>query len=227
MFGFFRKKKEGASVPPTSWFAQEAENTKNTPDVPRLEAYKWQLLFVYDELQRGHHKHDLAEGSVHLGTVYTRDKFSVWKKNLGRATYPIPLQKQFKTVPYAPIKGELRAFRPNQYFFLDKHKQNGVQYTRKRVTVLLPYRKLLWLKERDAAQFTFGKAVQNSVLTTDPYIREIRAWMYVGIPEFWMELIDGGYAFSPVTTYTPNTIHIDKYTIERYYYFSTNEYSPV
>jgi hypothetical protein len=91
---------------------------------------------------------------------------------------------------------------------LDTHMQNGVQFRRKRVEILYPY--------RDHAMVELGqeeilKDLPSGSITTKPeqgvrhYVsdeRMVRLWafMYVGVPNYWDELIDGGFAFTQIPT---------------------------
>jgi hypothetical protein len=126
---------------------------------------------------------------------------------LGKESYPIPLAKRYISVPSARIKGELYAVTPAQYKELDKYKVNGVHFIRVRVNLDIPYRQLVKTRQD-----------QGTVLLEEK-IQTVRAWMYVGVPAFWDHMIDSGYLFSPVKTYTPN-----RDWLEKYYYFSSKEY---
>ena len=98
--------------------------------------------------------------------------------------------------PVAKIKGEVYLIRPQRFLELDRYHQNTVEYTRRRVRLIVPYRKVLWLKDHhlDPA-FGVTTAVNRlnyqgkSVKTTQEFVAIIRAWMYIGTPTYWDPLI--------------------------------------
>jgi len=194
--------------PSARWLELADDEVQFTPDLWNMERRQLQLLFVYDEMMKGHHEHDLIrEHSVGVATAYTEERFILWKKNLGKLSYPIPLAKKYLSVPSAKIKGELYGVLPPQFKELDKHKLNGVHFIRVRVNVSVPYRRIVKTRE------------QQGTVMLDEEVQRIRAWMYIGVPSFWDDQIDSGYLFSPVQSYSPNREWLDKY-----YYFSQKEY---
>lgn len=202
MFGFNNK------VPSAEWLEAANDKTLYTPDVWEIERHPTQLIFVYDEMMKLHHKHKMvAEHSVTIGAALTIDKFTLWKKRLGKESYPIPLDGRWSGVPRLRIKGELYAVQSNQVKELDKYKVNGIYFLRQRVELAFPYTYIVW---------TNGDGVR----AVGDCERKIEAWMYVGVPDFWADQLDGGYMFNPVKTYTPHKEWEDKY-----YYFSRQEYN--
>jgi hypothetical protein len=182
-----------------------------TPDMWQLEQHEMQLLFVYDEMMEGHFRHDLIkEHCVRVADVYSRDKFQVYKKCLGKVSFPIPFQ--FKTPHYSKgnqgtpelmIRGTLYAIRPYQYRELDNYKLNGIQFNRVRTRVVLPY----YLKNKETG------------VLTGPIVTLVRCWMYIGVADWWLEHMTNDL-YKPVLTYQPNNPFMFKY-----YYFSLTEYN--
>jgi hypothetical protein len=87
---------------------------------------------------------------------------------------------------WAKIKGELWKVPSKSFFFLDKLYENGKLFRRERVSLELPLR-MLYQNGNDSF--------------VERIITEQEAYMYIGIPEIWEPLIDGGYLFQPVTIY--------------------------
>lgn len=185
-----------------------------TPDIAKLEQFHVLRLFVYgDEMYQRQHHDLIREYSVPLGTAFTEPKFHMWKKKLGKETFPIPLEAKANGepiwsrhhMPEGSIKGELYAIRPYRILDLDKHRENGVQFIRVRQCLYIPYRTVIWTK-------------QNGIITTSIDVKKIWAWMYLGVPDYWKDQLDGGYLFDPVKWYKPNTGWMPEY-----YYFSQKE----
>lgn len=192
MFNMFKKKDvavpfDGFSVsgPEDAEFWDRIEYT---PDVYIIEQYVRQFLFVPDDLMVGGANHKLVEDAV-IGPVlngcYTSDRFSFWMKNLGELSYPIALPEGFTpdgrtTVPVvaAPIKGQVLPIKPSRLIVLDKYRQNGVQFTRRRVNIRFAYRQVRHKPDRPIPSV-------HDCFTTFP------AWMYIGEPEYWNPMIAG------------------------------------
>lgn len=195
-------------APSEQWLEDADDEVEFTPDLWNMERRQLQLLFVYDEMMQGHHGHDLIkEHSVSLAAAYTEDKFILWRKNLGKKSYPIPLVKKYLSVPSARIKGQLYGILPPQFKELDKHKLNGVSFIRVRVNIQIPYRRIVKMRE------------EQGTVKLDEEIQRVRAWMYIGVPNYWDDQIDSGFLYSPTQIYHPNREWLDKY-----YYFSQKEY---
>ena len=208
LMNLFRRKVEMPTPFQTCDYDHEVDYT---PDLWNLEQYKFQLVFIYDECMRGHKAYDvIKEGSVSIAPCFTNTNYTLWKKKLGRETYPIPLETPYFNVPKARIKGELWAMRPYQIIKLDKYKQNGVLFQRKRVYVALPYRELRYNPELSG----FGSKVLSQ-----QYVRLIKVWMYLGVEDIWNDQLDAGFSFEPVGLYKSASPWLNKY-----YYFGKKEY---
>ncbi len=159
-----------------------------TPDMPFLQEHMRHLIFVFDDMMKGKKNFDLiAETSVTgvwpLAHVYTVDNFYFWKKELGELSYPIALDKpvtgytRFDREP-AKIWGQLYAIRPTAFNKLDIERENGVQYTRRRIEVLCPYTH--WAPSPSIEEVTLS------------------AWMYVGNHEYWDDQLAGIHTSKPI-----------------------------
>lgn len=216
LFGDSRK---SFDVPSSHWLNAADRVTEYTPDVAALERFEWVRIFICDEYQRDHRNYQHLTDSVYLASAFTEDKFTLWKKKLGQLTTAIPLhtedqgpQPRWADQMRGPaiIRGELHAIRPQSLFLLDRLRENGVSFERRRVKVLLPVREEKWHSSNAGKIST---TIQNV---------EMRAWMYVGVPGFWEPLLDGGYLFDQVKIYTPTNPQLSHYS-----YFSPMEYNGV
>lgn len=232
----------GPSIDPKDVYANVREIKKHTPDLSVLEQYEYQLLFVYDEMQKDHRVHSMIkEHSLHqssLASCYTVPLFTMWKKNLGLASFPIPLDARGQDIYHswfeneddpkpkiegeiaakffaraARIKGELYAVRPYQIHEIDKYKQNREHFLRRRVKLILPYKQVVWTRERP-------EGYQKCIVVSPLRQTEVWAHMYVGVDKFWREELD--HRFTPVRTFVPKTRWLG-----RYYDFSKLEYNDV
>jgi len=185
MFSFARKTVKPEPVPAVNIIRPDI-----TPDMWRLGQFKWQHLFVTgDENER-----DLAaEASFACmpdhPTCYTEDKYTLWKKDLGMESHPILLPKTYRPTGFvkwpvepARVRGELWKIHPEQFILLDSYKQNGIQFRRQRVQVILPAAPVGW---RSKAYPIVGDFTIHGVTP---------AWTYVGIAQYWDPQIGGIFA---------------------------------
>ena len=202
------------------------QSLEYTPDVGILSQYPIQRLFVPDELQRFHPGEDLLRDySEPLGHGFTKTQFSMFKTRLGREYgqyYPVIVEDRFSTSPFARIKGELYAVSAGLFSEqLDRYKENGVQFVRKRIIVDIPFRTVRKELEQKVVITADGKrssrVTGSTTNTSDLKQIQVKAWMYIASSEFWLPLIDDGFLFQPVKTYT------DK-SGKPYYFFSKMEH---
>lgn len=229
--------KEEEALPPQNWWKDGIP--RYTPDITLLQRSEYQRVFVCDEMMKAHSMHRLlgedklsgANENLPQGkwTAITQDKFSLIRKNLGKFSSVIPLQQQYANAPFARVRGELYGIPSTHMEKLDNFKENGVVFTRERVKLLIPYRKLTqdwWAKDRERYEW--------AVSQTPYWDTSIDAWMYVGMPKIWDErltrhlkttyrLVNGNMLkviknnlYRPVKSFTPRNK-----LLEEYYYFST------
>lgn len=165
-----------------------------TPDIWYLEQFRCQHIFIADDMMTDRiHNGLLTEASL-SGTdpihpyAYTMDDYKFYIKDLGKVSHPIIMEKDAELTGHvrfppepAQVKGELWAIRPYQFIKLDKHRQNGVQFFRKRVSIFLPATNVVYTKERPLPQLVTADGV-------------IGAWMYFGVPEYWDNQLGGVFA---------------------------------
>lgn len=214
---------KSSDLPSLKWVLEDMERKHlYTPDKETVLAKSKWYLFLPDDLKFRHRRHDLIQGNSELKVhaAYTEKDFFHWKKDLGDASFTIPLQctpkeKQGHLGPMpAKVCGELHLVDSHLLLYLDQHRLNGVQFERKRIKLRIPYREQRWLKDRGRAEEVLGRNLDASTayLTKWQYAEEW-AWMYCGIRDYWDEQLDAGYQFQPVPVYKPNTNWINAYSL--------------
>lgn len=201
---------------------REKEKEKWTPDHLKLAQYSHQYMFVVDSLKKAQLQHWLIkEAATMKATAFTSDLYVSYDYGLGNQAYniPIPHEEEKKPKPYlsymnAPpsiIAGELFLISDYTVFEkVDRLKANGVKFIRKRVDIQIPYRREKWIKDvskipSELIPITPGRA------TTGWYTHNMKAWMYVGVKDYWEPLIDGGYLFKPTPLIKPNSEWVEHY----------------
>lgn len=197
---------------------QMLEQSKFTPDIAKLEQYEWQLFFAPDEFKRDHLMHKKI-GAPEYGTRYqfpgfTQGNFHFWTPPAPWSS-PVPTKVEGHTnalpffPPIAKIKGEVHLIRPQLFHLeLDPYRQNTVEYRRERIRLIVPYRKVLFLKDHNLdpafgvqENFSRSEYTGSSIKTSEESTCIIRAWMYIGVPEFWNPLING-FDYGHVETFS-------------------------
>ena len=179
------------------------DRMRYSPDYGWLEQFEYQLLFCPDDTKTNHSHHCLIEDSSLVATAYTIHNFNYWCMEVGEDRVPIPMltDQRHHTIRYFPpplkIQGEIHAVRPYEFLGLDTYKLNTVQFHRKRVNLIVPYREVIQedyvLADADDPR-ELPLCLQGKKGAMSPekvYI--IRAWMYVGMPEYWDKLLDAGF----------------------------------
>jgi hypothetical protein len=165
----------------------------------------------------------MIEESVFCGYAYTEENFNYWQQRDGLV---IPLMatdtRQWQWVPPSlKIKGEIHAVRSHQFRNLDLHKDNLVSFRRERLTFLVPSRPLYQLPERyneNGIPLPFAEPRQIGVGRET--VGRVDAYMYIGVHDYWDDLLDGGYNFKPVEHYTdPRPWLKGYYSLPRETYF--------
>lgn len=172
-----------------------------TPDINELETHKRQRIFVMDDMMTGGKLHDYITETNLFGrwpgcTGYTEDDFTFWNRRLGEDSYAVALAPELadkdqpkwtekpNIAPSAKIWGQVYHIRPSQFIKLDFLKENGYTFTRKRVKIIIPHQK------------AFLKPLPE---VSHEMKWELECWMYIGNTNYFGELIDNGFMFTPVT----------------------------
>lgn len=168
-----------------------AHQNQHTPDIWQLEQFEWQHIFVPYPFQMDFGSEKEMLETVRLGrpthpTCYTHNEFNFFIKDLGSASYPIPMPKEYEPSAFlrwpvipARIKGTMWSIPPSLFISLDKSKQNGVQFGRQRIKITLPWREV---KYDNKSPLPF---------ITEDYLVTKTAWMYIGRPDYWNDQIGG------------------------------------
>ncbi len=180
-----------------AWVRQMVQNT---PDIGKLEQYEFQLLFSPDETQRGYPQYPLIEDSAFVCHGFTQKPYSFWQQR-DRQVIPMEAGPEHAIKYFPPplkVKGEVHAIRPYQFIDLDNFKGNTVQYVRKRVKLIVPYREVVSEEygEKDLPLALQGK---KGALSPEKVVL-VRAWMYVGNPEYWDSVLNT-HTFKAVQTH--------------------------
>jgi hypothetical protein len=193
-----------------------------TPDINELETHKRQLIFVMDDMMTGGKYHDYITETNLFGrwpgcSGYTEDEYTFLQRRLEDDAYGVVLSANYaddapawaertrhgKPVTKAKIWGQVYSIRPFQFIKLDFLKENGVQFIRKRVNITIPIQK------------AFLKPLPE-VSHEIPY--SLECWMYTGLDEYFKDLIDNGFMFTPVTTVEYKGVR-DRPWLKRYYLY--------
>lgn len=195
----------GYNLPSSEWFQYMKEETRYTPDIAVIEQFEWQWYFACDETQVGHLKHSLLGECEYGCPGFTQQSFNYWSPETPFVS-PIPLEASGWKNPVpgwpeiAKIKGQLLKVRPQGLINLDEYRENGVQYLRKKVRIIVPYRALKRISDHpDLSTEDIEQEIAGLGLTFER-VCVIRAWMYVGIPEYWDKLIST-FDYKSVQTY--------------------------
>jgi hypothetical protein len=178
----------------------------HTPDAATLEESEHQLLFVCDTMMSNRiHFPKIKDHSEVLWRGFTYDSFTFFQRTLpGQVPEPIPLRIDTALAPRVKVFGEVHLIKSKFIKELDFMKVNRVQFERQRVKVIIPGR---WRIDAENKS-TDGKPLPKVLLgkkglisPEEVYVRKM--WMYVGRPECWEPLIDGGYFFQKVAIKLP------------------------
>lgn len=201
-----------------------AKSCIRSPDLSILEQYEFQLLFSPDRTQRGCSEYPLIQDSAFVCYAYTLRRFNYY---LQRDGLPIPLESDpnrpavgNKFPPPLKVKGELHAIRPYQFRELDNFKDNLVSFRRQRVRLLIPHRPVYKLPQRYANGKPIPLITDQFAIGEERIGRPIEAWMYVGVADYWKDVLDGGYLFEPVSYYEDKRRWLQQYySLKRETYF--------
>lgn len=187
------------------------ERVKYSPDMGWLEEQEFQLLFCPDNFRSGYAHYGKTEGTVLCGG-YTEKNYAYWCQQIGDARTGIPIRQDKDSVlryvpPALKVKGELQAVLSSRFDVIDTHMRNTEVFRRQRVNILVPYR--MRTKNVTDLGTELPRVLQARDENAPDYVLEgplrvyiIRAWMYVGIPEYWNDLLDAGFrGFKTVNHY--------------------------
>lgn len=190
-----------------------------TPDIAKLEKYKKQLLFVTDEWMDDRRQSFVLDGvSNNEGVAFSIERHLFLTKATDGTPVAMPDENGFR------IKGEVHSLDGKAFLKLDKLKQNRIQFIRKRVFLIYPYRNQGTI---DNGTFTDDGFLLPDILAGKKSwlgperVGHMSAWMYVGNPDYWLEQIhQQPYMFNRVPTFIPKK---DKQWLSEYYKFQNED----
>lgn len=193
---------------PLQKYRSLSEASKHSPDLGWLEQFEFQLLFCPDETQRSLPAHPLIEDSAFICHGFSRNLYNYWEQRVGVERLPIPMPGTPTLTRYFPpplrLKGELHAVKPYQFRELDNYKENRYKFLRKRVKVLVPYRPIL-RRNVDTMGRKLPRALQgDKIILGTEHVYELKAWMYVGNPKYWDDLLDAGWNGFKIVSHYPS-----------------------
>lgn len=201
------------SVDP-AWGIDVIETNKFSPDIPALEQFDDHLLFVCNEWQKRHPKHELIQpNAAFLAIALTvSDKFTMWKKKLGKESFAIPLEEKSRRdglAKRAKIRGEVYLVPTSTILRLDRETKNGVQFQRKKIEVAMAYRELM--KDERDSWFVERIATAN-------------CWFYQGVKPYWDDHITADL-YSKVKLFQPRRFSDAINSPNLHYAFRPEEYN--
>ena len=178
------------TYPSKAWIKDNPPVSGFTWDMPKLEQCAHQPVFIYNQMKRRHRSFAMIEPwSEFRGRAFTaNENWIMWKKKLGKGTFPIAMRIEHTMVPTARIAGELYLINSYRIKDLDEFMSNGVEFRRKQVQVLVPYAR---------KTYVHGDPVDIQA------VAKVSAWMYIGRYKYWEEFLDAGYHFKPCSRYSP------------------------
>lgn len=197
----------GYELPHDNWFTYLHDSSKFTPDIAKLEQYSHQLYFACDETQAGHFQHKYIQDGEFKYPAFTQQSFNYWDGGPVLGAVPMKATGYQNALPNFPpiakIKGMVYKITVPELIKLDSYKENTVQFQRERIRLIVPHRALKWVHDREAEKDQFDFIAENSLGLTKERVAIIRAWMYIGRPEYWDKVINA-FDFSSVPTHMSN-----------------------
>jgi hypothetical protein len=197
--------------------AEIKERTKYTPDFPVLQDLKEHLFFIVNDFQRGCPNH-VHLGKAHYGTrAFSFDGFECYRECLTDKVIPFYERRIPDVVDkayFARLKGEVWSVKTNQIPVLDTEMRNGVQFVRRRISLLAPDKDHVCI---DNGQYDYvsGLPLPYHLAGFKHYVSGekvfmLQAWMYVAMRDYWNPLIDG-LVFDRLEMYDSDRVWLRKF----------------
>lgn len=200
-----------SDLPTVSWIKERQKKTLYTPDISLLEKRPFQWLFEYGEAQPKHPEFKThLEGHVADAppmAAFTLNDFTCYKQKLGKLSFPVALPEKHFNTHHCQVRGNLIGVRSTRFLKLDEHRQNGVAFQRHRIKVAVPH---FYMVENKGTQGLTRVVCEPALFS---------AWMYIGVPEYWNEVLDNGLITGNLSTYGDLEA-----TIPQYYQFTRRDY---
>lgn len=210
----------------------------HTPDLPFLEQFEFIRLFVYDRMKKNHSWNKLlGPESEFVAHAFTKHPFCMYNKDLGKQSFPVAirpqpgshLQEKFGELRGpAYIRGEIHKVRPLTFRELDREMENRYVFRRERIRLLVPTKRLQFQRERYAE--VRGNTVTHvtSSYTEERVMHEVRAFAYIGMPEYWGDMLADNYvgAIAPSYLMAPSEMRRHhNIRLDPYYIFDKPEFN--
>lgn len=186
-----------------------------SPDIAYLQQFERQLVFIPDTWMTGHIDHDrICNEELVYPTAFTHNQYSMVYKPLGVESYPIVMEvdkhvedKKTWTDPnratirnkQAVVRGQVWSVVPASFLKLDKVRENGVVFERKRVVIDIPLHHTqngdtkYCVSTADDELLVFnhrGEKVYVQIpLVANLRIHQKKMWMYVGVKDYWKDML--------------------------------------
>lgn len=192
---------------------------KYTRDFPELLEKRAHLVFICDSLMFGCKDHNLIRSSsVNNGRAFTLNGFQLFIDMLNGLAIPLkksdhPLVAVRERHDVCRIKGEVHLVETTAIPKLDTRMRNGIQFTRKRVRVIFPYRDH-WMVDNGMFDET-GVELPHTLQGPRHYVSDEKVyllwvWMYIGIPDYWDNILTS-FSFSTAPILEANRPWMDRY----------------
>lgn len=207
--------------PSKSWLQDRNIDPQFTPDALKMNLAEYQLLFVVDGMKRGLSEYSsIAEHSAFVCYGFTQKDFNFYQRKLPFINDVVPLEVQTPSgfVPNTKIFGEIHSVKSLHVPELDLIKGNGVQFIRKRVPLIIPYRQMVVKDYHDEEGRPLPLALQGKRGALSPErVHLLQAHMYVGNPDYWAHQLDGGFDFQHIKLKFP---YKEKRWLRNFYHYT-------
>jgi len=193
--------------------------TRFTPDIAYLELRQFNLVFICDDAMLAGKNYSLIqEHSAKVARGFTRKAFNFYVKQTDGSAIPMRVKQQpgYFSFSSLKIKGEIHAVTAEGIIRLDHHYQNGVQYRRTRTQILFPTTEHGRVVNRDVQGRELPPCLSDKDYILPERVDIIDCFMYTGVPNYWNDLLDGGFAFQPCPIRYPKE---EKSWLIKYYHY--------
>lgn len=181
MFKALKRAMGFTQYPPKGYSRVAEAKTKFTPDIVKLELSEFQLLFIVDDMQRnGPLYAKIAEHSAFQAIGFTEDRFNYFVDKKTGTPVPLLADPREPLGNSGQLFGEVHAVRAAHYPELDTIRQNGVQFKRQRIQIMIPYR------DQYVRVSRYSKSLPPQLRgLSEEKLHYAECHMYIGIPEVW------------------------------------------
>lgn len=210
----------GRDMPSTVWNVDALVNSKYTPDLPQLFTKTHWWVFMYDDYPVEEEAQRVAFTNQDYLLYRKRENdglvaLAATKKDstaLQRPSWADPIRRSaaWTSAPATRIKGTIHLLTPDQVISIDKDVQNGVEFERRRITLLIPTRQLVTFP--DHWKTNGGKKIKPFF---QMFVHQLQAWIWEGNRALFDQRING-IDYEPADIITPASLWIGSfYTKEK------------